>query len=208
MDIRQPDIDRNGFAERQNKEVINHIKQLNPVSYISAYVLLKEDLSVKQFDELSSKYNDKVSFKWIGVRTGSEERPIDFLSGFNPNLNDGSVSSVSADKNKYPYLQLVDFMTVENNKPYSSSPMVEAYTKHFISLLKYVNDRENAVRALENNSSKVDYYKNALNYVNKNGINIYGGLVYGEATDLLEFISNEKIKAIEINNVLPSKYIK
>jgi hypothetical protein len=210
MDIRQPDIDRNGFTERQNKEVINHIKQLNPVSYISAYVLLKEDLSVKQFDELSSKYNDKVkvSFKWIGVRTGSEERPIDFLSGFNPNLNDGSVSSVSADKNKYPYLQLVDFMTVENNKPYSSSPMVEAYTKHFISLLKYVNDRENAVRALENNSSKVDYYKNALNYVNKNGINIYGGLVYGEATDLLEFISNEKIKAIEINNVLPSKYIK
>jgi hypothetical protein len=37
---------------------------------------------------------------------------------------------------------------------------------------------------------------------------VHGGLVYGEATNLLEFISNEKIKAIEINNVLPSKYIK
>lgn len=86
--------------------------------------------------------------------------------------------------------------------------LVDAYTKHFISLLKYVNDRNYAVKALENNSLQRDYYKNALNYVEKNGINIYGALVYGEAKDLLEFISNQKIeKTIQINNVLPSKYV-
>ncbi|MGV8983863.1 anti sigma factor C-terminal domain-containing protein [Clostridium sp.] len=207
MDIRLPDIKRNEFTEKQNKEVINHINQLNPVSYISAYVLFKDDLKVKDFDELSKKYNDKVSFRWLGVRTEIEGKPVDYLSGFNPNFNDGAVSGDSADKNKYPYLQLADYMTEENNRTYLSSPMVEACTKHFVSLLKYVNDRENAVRALENNSAQIDYYKNALNYVEKNGINIYGGLVYGEAKDLLEFISNEKIKTIEINSVLPSKYI-
>lgn len=191
----------------RNEKVINHIKQLNPVSYISAYVLFKDDLSAKEFHELSMKYNNKVSFRWLGVRTEIEGKPVNYLSGFNPNLNDGSISSDSADKNKYPYLQLSDYMRDENKRTYLSSPLVEAYTKHFISLLKYVNDRENAVRALENISIKVDYYKNTLNYVEKNGINIYGGLVYGEARDLLEFISNEKIKTIEINSVLPSKYI-
>ncbi|WP_291643716.1 hypothetical protein [Clostridium sp.] len=46
------------------------------------------------------------------MRTESEGKPVDYLSVFNPNLNDGSISG---DKNKYPYLQLVDFMTVENN---------------------------------------------------------------------------------------------
>jgi len=85
--------------------------------------------------------------------------------------------------------------------------MVEAYTKHFTSLLKYVNDREEAVAALDYNEVKIEYYENALNYVENNGINIYGVLVYGEARELLEFISNEKIKTVDINNVLPSKYI-
>jgi hypothetical protein len=207
IDIRQPDINRNEFTKMQNDEVINHIKQLNPVSYISAYVLFKEDLSVKDFDELRRKYNDKVSFRWVGVRAESEGKPVEYLSGFNPNFNDGSVSGDSADKDKYPYLQLVDYMKDKDNRIHSSRPMIEAYSKHYISLLKYMNDREKAVKALDYNSAKVDYYKNALNYVEKNGINIYGVLVYGETKDLLELISNEKIKTIEINGVLPSKYI-
>lgn len=207
IDIRQPDINRNEFTKMQNDEVINHIKQLNPVSYISAYVLFKEDLSVKDFDELIKKYDDKVSFKWAGVRTESVGKPVEYLSGFNPNFNDGSVSGDSADKNKYPYLQLVDYMTDEGNRYKHNGTMEEEYTKHYISLLKYVNDREKAVMALDYNSAKVDYYKNTLNYVEKNGINIYGFLVYAETKDLLEFISNEKIKTTEINSVLPSKYI-
>jgi hypothetical protein len=207
IDITQPDTNRNEFTGKQNEEVVNHIKQLNPVSYVSAYVLLKDDLSVKDFDELRRKYNDKVSFRWVGVRTESEGKPVEYLSGFNPNFNDGSVSGDSADKNKYPYLQLVDYMKDNANRVHSISPMIEAYTKHYISLLKYMNDRQKAVIALDYNSAKVDYYKNTLNYVEKNGINIYGALVYGETKYLLEFISNEKINTIQVNGVLPSKYI-
>lgn len=85
--------------------------------------------------------------------------------------------------------------------------MVVLYTKHFTSLLRYMIDRENAVKALDLNEVKTEYYKNALNYVEKNGINIYGLLIYGESRDLLEFIDNQNIKTIEIKGVLPSKYI-
>lgn len=203
QEIKQPNID----TAAQNKEFINHIKELNPVSYVSVYIVSTEDLNLKEFDDLSRKYNNKISFKWVGVRTESKGKATNYLSGFNPNFNDGSVSSESADKNKYPYLQLVDYMTdEENSSKFDNGSMVEAYTKHFTSLLKYMNDREEAVTALDFNSTKVDYYKNALNYVEKNGINIYGFLIYAEARDLLEFINNEKIKSIEINGVLPLKY--
>lgn len=143
------------------------------------------------------------------MRTEAKGKTTNYLSGFNPNLNDGAVSSDSADKNKYPYLQLVDSMTDEKDSgKFNDGSMVEAYTKHFTSLLKYMNDREKAVTALDFNSAKKDYYKNALNYVEKNGINIYGFLVYGEARELLEFVNYGEIKSIEIKDVLPSKHKK
>jgi hypothetical protein len=62
-----------------------------------------------------------------------------------------------------------------------------------------------AVKALDVNETKVDYYKNAFNYIQKNGVKTYGVLVYGEAADLLKFINNEKIKNIELDDVLASK---
>jgi hypothetical protein len=74
-------------------------------------------------------------------------------------------------------------------------------------MLKYVNDRKEAVAALDKNEIKSEYYKSALNYVESNGINIYGILIHGEAKELLKFLNDEKIKTIEINGVLPSKYI-
>jgi len=206
MDILHPDSKNKELSEMKNKEAINHIKSLNPVSYISSNLIFQEDLSIEEIHELRIKYNDAISFKWIGVRTENEGNSVNYLSGFNPNMNDGSVSGDSADKDKYPYLQLVDAMTDKRNPARSESIMVEAYTKHFTSLLKYAKDREKAVDALDTDA-KSAYYKNALNYVETNGINIYGVLVYGEAEKLLEFIANEKVKAIEINGVLPSKYI-
>jgi hypothetical protein len=205
MEIRYPN--RNELIEIQNKKVVDHIKELNAVSYISSYIIFKEDLSVKEFDELRNKYNDKVSFRWAGVRTESEGKPVNYLSGFNPNFNDGSVTGDSADKVKYPYLQLVDYMPDQYSMKNSNGSLEEGYTKHFISLLNYMNDREKAVKSLDYSSVKGEYYKKALNYVENNGVNIYGVLVYGEARDLLEFIGNEKIKTIEIKGVLPSKYV-
>lgn len=204
--IKEASKNKDNFMEVQKKETnINYMKELNPVSYISAYIIFEKDLNMKEFEELTQKYNNKIKFTWVGVRTESEETPVNYLSGFNPNLNDGSSSNDSADKNKYPYLQLLDWMTDEENN--NKQDMAEAYTKHFSSLLKYMNDRQRAVKVLDHNSIKGEYYKDSLIYVEKSGVNTYGVLVYGEARELLEFINNEKIKNIEIDNVAPSKYI-
>lgn len=201
--ITQPGTNESEFLKGQKYRVINHIDELNPVSYISAYITFENDLTMKEFDELNKKYNNKISFKWVGVRTVGEGDPINYLSGFIPEPNDQSVTNDSADKDKYPALQLVDIMMDENND--NKYNMEVVYTKHFISLLKYMVDREKAVKVLDQNNNKMEYYKDTLNYVENNGVNTYGALVFGEARDLLEFINNEKVKTIQIDNVSPSK---
>ncbi len=201
--IRQPGTNESEFLKGQKDRVINHIDELNPVSYISAYITFENDLTMKEFDELNKKYNNKISFKWVGVRTVGKGNPINYLSGFIPEPNDQSVTNDSSDKDKYPALQLVDIIMDESNDDKYNMEVV--YTKHFISLLKYMVDREKAVKVLEQNNNKMEYYKDTLNYVENNGVNTYGVLVFGEARDLLKFINNEKVKTLEIDNVLPSK---
>lgn len=201
-EIRTPEIEKGDFLERRSKNVISHIQRLNSVSYVSAYITFKDDLTMKELDELIKKYNEKIDFEWAGIRTETPGKTLNYLSGFNPDYNGGSVCSDSADSKKYPYLQLIDwFKNPDNNQNDWSG----AYTKHYISLLKYMNDRQMAVKALDVNETKVDYYKNALSYIQKNGVKTYGVLVYGEAGDLLKFINNEKIKNIELDDVLASK---
>lgn len=211
--IKQSSLLEDKYFEEQKARVINHIKELNPVSYVSAYIIFENDLSMDEFHELSRKYDNKIAFKWVAVRTQNEKvragdkgQPAFYMSGFNPQYSDGSISDDKADKNKYPYLQLLDWVTeVNNNKKFD---MTEAYTKHFTSLLKYVNDREKTVTALDQNSFKLEYYRDSLQYIEKNGVKSYGILVYAEARDLLEFINNEKVKSIGIDNVMPlKKYI-
>lgn len=201
-EIRTPEIEKGDFLERRSKNVISHIQRLNSVSYVSAYITFKDDLTMKELDELIKKYNEKIDFEWAGIRTEAPGKTLNYLSGFNPDYNGGSICSDSPDSKKYPYLQLIDwFKNPDNNQNDWSG----AYTKHYISLLKYMNDRQMAVKALDVNETKVDYYKNAFNYIQKNGVKTYGVLVYGEAADLLKFINNEKIKNIELDDVLASK---
>lgn len=211
LDIAPDDRNRNSVEDRRNErnqELINYIKELNPISYVSSYVILQEDITAKDFDELRKKYNNKVTFRWAAVRTAPYGTPNPYLSGFNPNLNDGSVSGDSVAKDKYPYLQLVDYMKDGIDSGTFNGSFDEAYTTHFISLLKYANDRKKAIISLDGGSKiESQYYKNALNYVESNGVKIYGLLIHGEASELLKFLDNEKIKTIEIKGVLASKYI-
>ncbi|GAA0720089.1 hypothetical protein GCM10008905_08920 [Clostridium malenominatum] len=164
-------------------------------------------MSIEEFDDLLQKYFWQVNFKWSGVRTVPQGERTYYISGFYNFFSDVPTNyQDSADKDKYPYLQLTDYIKDPDPVGKARDSIEEAYTKHFISLLTYMNDRQQFVKSIS--SFEIEYYKNALSYVEKNGINIYGVLVYAEARHLLEFIANEKIKTIEINSILPSKYIK
>ena len=188
------------------------MKELSPVSYISSYILFRKDLSLEKLDKLIKSYGDKLSFQWVGVRNDAQIKTEILsgpycLTGFNPDYMKTIISDDSTDKIKYPYLQLGDYLEEAWKQSKPNDSLVEVYTKHYTSLLRYMIDREEAVKALSINQIKIKQYKSALNYVEKNGINVYGILIYGESRDLLEFIKDQNIKKIDIKGVLPSKYI-
>ncbi len=191
------------FTKKLSDEDIEHVRELPSTSYISAWVRFSEDLNMKELYKAMDEYK-KVDFKWIAVRTAQnqEEQMMGFLTGLNDGFNSDAV-----DEEKYPGFHLVDtMMLIPSRDPYEDA-MAKRYEMHFTSLLKYLSDRKVATSALVGNTKNYDY-ESALNYVEENGINTYGALIYGEANDLLGLWESGLIMLFDTDNVLPSKYIR
>jgi len=181
------------------EQELEHSKQLPKTSYISAYVLFNEDISLEDCIELWKNY--KVEFPWVAVKTDDANKN-NTVVGFRMLKNGGGDASTGDRPNEklYPALQYTD--SIELVKP-NGNYFIERYSMHFISLLKYLSDREEATYALSGGKCN---YKGALEYVKKNGIKIRGALLYAEVDELIKFIENENVVDLFIDNVLPSKY--
>lgn len=55
------------------------------------------------------------------------------------------------------------------------------------------------------NILNTEYYQSALGYVEENGVKTFGLLVYANAENIIELIENEKIKTVELDQVMASK---
>ncbi|MDR5659974.1 anti sigma factor C-terminal domain-containing protein [Serpentinicella sp. ANB-PHB4] len=187
----------------QMEKVMNHVEQLNPVSYVSAYVTFNNDLSMDEFWELSRSY-ENIDFKWVGIRNFPDSEEYSrHITGFKPSF-DGIQSPDIADPERYPLLQLVDAMT-KDNPSLVRDGLGKAYEIHYKSLLRFVNDRPDAIIALTQGSFNKAYYQDALEYVEENGVNAFGVLIHAEAQDLIDFVNTEDIKTLELERVLASK---
>lgn len=181
---------------------IEHIKELPSTSYISAWVRFSRDLSMDDLYRAIQKYNN-VNFEWIAVRTSKNQGQQ--LTGFSTNPRGGSSDTVN--KEKYPGFELSNILYLPNDKTSFELHMVDIYETHFTSLLKYLVDRKEVIPTLLGESINYDFEK-ALDYIQTNGINTYGALVYGEADDLLELYESGTIMTLDIDNVIASKYIR
>lgn len=190
---------------------IASVKKMPQTSYISAFIGFKEPISLEDYFNLSIKYNDQVDFKWLAVQTSDSMKNPPHEIGFNPNFNDGPVAGDSPSQELYPFLQLVDMMDSkdEQNPPLSwDDYFIYGYETHFKSLLKYMIDREEFIHIFNFNPNTLDFYKSSLDYIENNGISIYGMLIYSDAQTLTEFITNEELLSFEIDNVKTSIYSK
>ncbi|MEG2017238.1 MAG: anti sigma factor C-terminal domain-containing protein [Clostridium sp.] len=186
------------FEKKNTLEKVDYLKELPNTSYVSAYMLLDKELTLDDLRELMFKY-ESLRFNWAAIRVSDEriELPIGFR--IDP---DGDCDNM--DKSyykKYPSLLLSDYFVTSD--PDSSSGFVPGYRKHFKSLLKYLSDHDDAVKSLSHFSLDFDQY---LNYIETNGINVYGVLVFGTPDDIASLYENENILTIDIDNVLPSIY--
>jgi hypothetical protein len=182
---------------------IAHISELPATSYISAWVRFTDDLTMEELCKLKFFTFNNINFKWIAVRTAKIQGQQ--LMGFYTGPNDSVVSSDKIDQDKYPGFELVDFMFSPIDTPYEAY-MAKNYETHYISLLKYLVDHQDAATALVGNAKQFDY-KGALEYAENSGISTYGALVFGEAEELLELYDSGNIMTLTIDNVIASQYI-
>ncbi|MFA9399015.1 MAG: anti sigma factor C-terminal domain-containing protein [Clostridiaceae bacterium] len=207
------------YYQRRSGEMMIELKELNPVSYVSAYISFDNDIELKDLSYLIEEYNDELNFKWVGIRVSNKDELGTQYStnqvGFNPSLNDGSSAGDNVNSDKYPLISLTDYLEDLDDSQIISGQedyyefMGKEYETHFISLLKYMNDRKEFIEAYSYTSSSIsEFYKQSLYYIEENGVKTYGVLVYGEAQDILKFKENEDVKSIYVDNVKSSKYSK
>lgn len=211
MTVSEPDSFISRDHEEQKKRVMDHLKKLNPASYVSAYITFDEDLTMKELWELKKDYNEnnptEVNIVWVAIRTSPEGEKAEYITGFKTNPNSGVITSYVPDREKYPLFQLGDLYNRDNysNKIIRSESLFPtAYETHYKTLLKYLIDREEAVKTLES-EKKYEYYHSALNFVEENGVKTFGILVYADAEDLIEFVENNPVKTLVIYKALASK---
>ena len=198
--------------DRNNKITSDTLNKINPISYVSMNIMFNEDISMEEFYRMK-KQNPEIRFKWVGVRTSIpgtfwSENQITHLIGFNPYYNDEPSSNREPNKEKYPYFYFdpfdLDLGNIYSDEEYDKA-IAKAYENHFYSRLKYISQREEFIKMFDYNRFKIDFYKNAIKYVDENGIKSYGVLVYGTAENLIKYIEKIDYDTIYINKVLPIK---
>ena len=206
LSIRYPDF-FNINVEENKEKVLNHIKELNSVSYVSVGIIFENDLNMEELYNLESKYPE-VEFEWAGIRTNTTNVKVDELIGIDL-INSKSASVLLGDeqiKDKYPAFFMLDWLVKPTEwKGVEYSMEAQAYEHHYMNLLEYVVDREGAINVLEQGGWKGEFYQLALGYAKEHGVKSYGVLAYGEAKDLIEIAGDKNIKGLEFNQALVSK---
>lgn len=190
------------LIENNNKRILNHLRQLSPVSYVSAALTFDRDLTMEEFHELQWDYG--VDFIWVGIRTEPEEEPNKSTTGFR--ISNTAVTQINntPDRERYPAFDFWEWLR-ENERSTNISHWPEAYELHYKSLLRYMIDREEAVLTFEAMPSKYEFYKTALEYVEENGVKTYGALVFANPESLIKLVENGPVKTMGIDEVLASR---
>lgn len=192
--------------QRNNEETIRYLKELNPLSYISMSIVFQNDLTMEEFWNMSNEDYPSIDFKWLGIRTNDPTTKPMYLIGFNPSFTDEGSHSQRPDAKKYPLFYLYEMRQDESLAKLSRKDfpkaISQAYEIHFKSRLEYLKDRKQFVDMFD---FKTDFYKDALKYIDDNGVKTYGVLAFAKAEDFLAHIEDIPYETIYINNVLATK---
>ena len=173
-----------------DKEYEKELKKLPETSYVKAAVVLKDNISLTQLQKMKKKYGDIFSYAAVdgdGPYNG-------YHLGFSPDFYGIVIEEKTYDKDKYPGL------TGENME----TP--KQWEIHYKSALKYLIDDEEFMAALPDGEFTKESFKETLNYVEKNGVNVYAMVAYTSPKKLLKLKEDASIDNISILDVKASQY--
>lgn len=177
---------------------IKDLAQLPGSSRASVYVTFSKDLTLNQLSDVYQKWKDNIDFLYAAV--ACTDGYIPSTTGFAPDSSIAILEKGQVDKEKYPNFQLIS--------PTTKADDVTVWSKHFDSLLRYMTTRSSFIETMAsiNGNRDAASYQNMLDYVNKNGMNIYGVLIMGNKKDVLAFLNQTPYLDFYVSGVRLSKF--
>ena len=199
------EVDENGDekktdTEARKQESIKYskeeIEKYNDNDWYTAYVSINKIMDYKDFiqwfNELSEKKNLEWGSLWCAVHTEEEGGYcVEPNIGFSPYP---SGLSMSWDREKYPYLSLLDNEEIwKDTAEYDEKTM----QTHFISMLSYVRDNDEILSLMNQDSDFPEKYQKMIDYVEKKGLKIHGFAISAKKDTLLELYKEDVVCYIQ-----------
>ena len=187
-------------TEARKQESIQYSKEeisgYNDNDWYTAYVSINELMDYKDFIDWFEKLSDKKDLEWgnlwCAVHTEEEDGYCSEPNiGFCPYA---SGSGMSWDKDKYPYLSLLDNADAYNEAEVTDADIMQT---HFTSMLSYMQDHDDILSMMGQSTDYQEDYQNMIDYVKKNGLKIHGFAISTKKKTLLELYKEDVVSYIQ-----------
>ena len=187
-------------TEARKQESIQYSKEeisgYNDNDWYTAYVSINELMDYKDFIDWFEKLSDKKDLEWgnlwCAVHTEEEDGYCSEPNiGFCPYA---SGSGMSWDKDKYPYLSLLDNADAYNEAEVTDA---DAMQIHFTSMLSYIQKHDEILSMMGQLGNHPEGYQNMIDYVKKNGLKIHGFAISTKKKTLLELYKEDVVSYIQ-----------
>lgn len=173
------------------------LEELNPETYYEAYVSFNNSMPYSEALNWIDKHEDyELINPWVAVSTSEKTQrgPIGFYPFFSGAMR-------GFDKQKYPYLfGYSDPQDYDGRDELREEPNAK---KHLMSMLKYMQDQKRFCRMLADIDLDANFYsygENGINeiidYIDKNGIIVYGVAVTAKKEDLVKLHEDRNVFSI------------
>ena len=199
------EVDENGKETKMDTEARKEasiqdsketIADYNDNDWYLAYVSINDIMDYKDFIEwfqnLSNQKELEWGALWCAVHTEDEDGYcVEPNIGFCP-LPSGM--SVSWDREKYPYLSLLDNSDLSHVAEANDE---ETMQTHFTSMLSYIQDHDDILSMMGQTTDSPNRYQDMINFVQKNGLKIHGFAVSAKKKALLELYKEDVVSYIQ-----------
>lgn len=157
------------------------------------YVSFNKVVDYEEVGKMLNKYD--VMLSWVGLVT-SEESHQEVIGMYNY----FSGSAYPFDSKKYPFLLGYKGLGSEDDKNIGIEYKTYA-KKHFISMLKYMNDEKVFLEMIEplkygNDNLEENYFSDKIKFIERNGLQAYGVAVVADKAALKELNMHENVYSI------------
>ena len=187
-------------TEARKQESIQYSKEeisgYNDNDWYTAYVSINELMDYKDFIDWFEKISDKKDLEWGNLWCAVHTEEEDGYCG-EPNIGFcpyASGSGMSWDKDKYPYLSLLDNADAYNEAEVTDADIMQT---HFTSMLSYMQDHDDILSMMGQSTDYQEDYQNMIDYVKKNGLKIHGFAISTKKKTLLELYKEDVVSYIQ-----------